>query len=155
MNNKNDNIKDEINVKSLPKLNVIKLKLHDDKKNSLTIKVNKQKNNRKIKKFQNNNIYLNLIKKIGYSLINNLKNHIFLLILLLVFTPKLALNQIPSKIRKLNMDYIVTLNIDGTGKDSQQILGQKFNSLPSTILVNGNIQQNITNIAYNLVDYGF
>ena len=150
MNNKDDNINNAINTKSLSKLNVIKQKLQDSKKNNLEAKVNKQKNYRKIE-FQKNDIYKSLIKKIKN--INNLKHQMLLLIIIiLIFIPKLALNQILSDFRKLNMAYIVTLNFDGTGKDSQQILGHKFKSLPSTILVNGNIQQNITNIAYNIIE---
>jgi len=149
MNNKDDNINNAINTKSLSKLNVIKQKLQDSKNNNLEVKVNKQKNNKKIE-FQYNNINKSLIKKIEN--INNLKHQMFLLIIILIFIPKLALNRILSDFIKLNIDYIVTLNFDGTGKDSQQILGHKFKSFPSTILVNGNIQQNITNIAYNIIE---
>ena len=86
---------------------------------------------------QKNNINKKLIKKIGN--INNLKHQIIFIIIILIFIPKLALNQILTGFRKLNMDYIVTLNFNGTGKDNQQILGQKFKNMPSIILVNGNI----------------
>ena len=147
MKNKYDNINNPINTESLPKLNV-----QNYKKNDFKIKVNKQKNNRKIKESQKNNIYKNLIKKIVNNFKNNLKNQISLLLIILVFIPKLTLNQILEDFRKLNLDYIVTLKFDGTEKGSQQILGQKFKNLPSTMIVNGNIQYNITNYAYSLVE---
>ena len=128
MKNKHDTINNAINTESLPKLNVIEQKLQNSKKNNFKVKVNKQKNNRKIKEFHKNNKYKNLIKNIGNNLTNNLKNQISILIILLVlFIPKLTLNQILSDFRKLNLDYIVTLKFNGTEKGSQQILGQKFN----------------------------
>ena len=130
------------------------IKLNSQKnKNKLTYEdtQNMTLNNKSIKdKFwTRKNIFLNDLKKRDISnknknkrMINN-KSIIFLFNLFFIFLSISLTKQNRYNLRKLNCDSIITLTINEIG--IQKILCDNFNVTPYEVLVNGNLQKNVTN----------